>query len=60
MKSGIPTIPVRDMAIQERESALALATFGRGFYVLDDYSPLRELSHEMAAKEAHIFRLKMR
>ena len=58
MKSGIPTIPVRDMAIQERESALALATFGRGFYVLDDYSPLRELSHEMAAKEAHIFPVK--
>lgn len=58
LKSGIPTIPVRDIAIQERESDLALATFGRGLYILDDYSPLREVSHEMVAKEAHIFPVK--
>lgn len=43
MKSGIPTIPVRDIAIQKRESDLVLATFGRGFYILDDYSALRHL-----------------
>ena len=54
-KSGLPTIAVRDIAIQERESDLVLATFGRGFYILDDYSPLREVSHEMAAQEAKIF-----
>lgn len=58
MKSGIPTIAVFDIAIQERESDLVLATFGRGFYILDDYSPLRGLSHEMAAKEALIFPVK--
>ncbi|MCD6354557.1 MAG: hypothetical protein J7L95_03320 [Prolixibacteraceae bacterium] len=58
LKSGIPTIAVRDIAIQERESDLVLATFGRGFYILDDYSPLRELSHELAAKDAHIFKIK--
>jgi photosystem II stability/assembly factor-like uncharacterized protein len=38
---GLPTIPVRDLAIQRKENDLVLATFGRGFYVLDDYSPLR-------------------
>ena len=37
-------ISVRDLAIQKRENDLVLATFGRGFYVLDDYSPLRKLN----------------
>jgi photosystem II stability/assembly factor-like uncharacterized protein len=41
LKGGLPTIAVRDLAIQRRENALAVATFGRGFYLLDDYSPLR-------------------
>ncbi len=58
LKSGIPTIAVRDLAIQERESDLAMATFGRGFYVLDNYSPLRELSEELTKKEAHLFEIK--
>ena len=57
MKSGLPTIAVRDIAIQKRESDIVLATFGRGFYVLDNYAPLRELSHELADKEAHIFEI---
>ena len=38
---GLPTIAVRDLVVQKRESDLVIATFGRGFYVLDDYSPLR-------------------
>ncbi|MCZ7555024.1 MAG: glycosyl hydrolase [Bacteroidia bacterium] len=44
MKGGLPTIAVRDLAIQKRENDLVLGTFGRGFYVLDDYTPLRSLS----------------
>ena len=43
--SGLPTTAVRDIAIQERENDLVLATFGRGFYVLDNYSPLREMNY---------------
>ena len=58
MKSGMPTTAVYDIALQERESAMVLATFGRGFYVLDDFSPLRELSHELASRDAHIFKVK--
>ncbi len=42
--SGAPTISFRDVAIQRRENDLVGATFGRGFYILDDYSPLRELA----------------
>ena len=58
MKSGIPTIAVRDIAIQERENDLVLATFGRGFYILDDYSPLRELSPELLDSNTYIFPVK--
>jgi photosystem II stability/assembly factor-like uncharacterized protein len=43
LKGGLPTIAVFDICIQRRENDLVLATFGRGIYVLDDYSPLRRL-----------------
>lgn len=55
MKGGLPTIQVRDMAIQARANDLVIATFGRGFYVLDDYSPLRTLTPAVVASAAHIF-----
>ena len=55
LKAGIPTIAIRDIAIQERENDLVLASFGRGFYILDNYSPLRNLNTELVEKEAHLF-----
>ncbi len=55
LKAGVPTIAVRDLAIQERENDLVLGTFGRGFYVLDDYSLLREVGNGQMADEAQIF-----
>jgi len=55
LAAGMPTIPVRDLAIQRRENDLVAATFGRGFYVLDDYAGLRELSLEQLDKDAHLF-----
>jgi photosystem II stability/assembly factor-like uncharacterized protein len=58
LRTNLPTIPVRDLAIQERENDLVLATFGRGFYVLDDYSPLRTLGAEVFEKDGHIFPVK--
>jgi photosystem II stability/assembly factor-like uncharacterized protein len=53
--AGLPTIQVRDMAIQKRENDLVVATFGRGFYVLDDYSVLRGLTDVALAKDAVLF-----
>ncbi|MGV6832220.1 MAG: WD40/YVTN/BNR-like repeat-containing protein [bacterium] len=47
--SGLPTIAVRDIAIQERENDLVLGTFGRGFYVMDDYSALRNVENKEPA-----------
>lgn len=53
---GMPTISVRDLAIQKREHDLVAATFGRGIYVLDDYSPLREMAQgAFAEKPFHLF-----
>jgi photosystem II stability/assembly factor-like uncharacterized protein len=58
LKGGMPVIQVRDMAVQKRENDLVLGTFGRGFYVLDDYSPLRELAAQTLSEEAHLYPLR--
>lgn len=49
---GLPTIAVRDVEIQRRENDVVFATFGRGFYIIDDYAPLRVLSEELLAQDA--------
>ena len=54
--TGLPTISVRDLAIQKRENDLVLATFGRSFYVLDDYSPLRDIKAESLQQSAMLFK----
>lgn len=58
LKAGLPTIAVRDIAIQKRENDLVLGTFGRGFFVLDDYSPLRQVKKDQLAAEAKIYPVK--
>jgi len=54
LKAGLPTITVKDMEIHKREGDLVIATFGRGYYVLDDFSPLRNLKKEDLSKAAFI------
>lgn len=53
--AGTPNIPFRDLEIQRRENDLVGATFGRGFYVLDDYTPLRTIDAELLKDEFAIF-----
>jgi photosystem II stability/assembly factor-like uncharacterized protein len=55
LSGGVPTIPFRDLAIQRRENDLVGASFGRGIYILDDYSPLRLASAEALDQEAVLF-----
>ena len=50
LKGGMPPAQVRDMTVQKRENDLVLATFGRGFYILDDYSALREITRGGAGR----------
>lgn len=54
----LPTTPVRDLAIQTREGDLVIGTFGRGFWVLDDLTALREAKPELLDQEAHLFGLR--
>lgn len=53
--AGSPTIPFRDLAIQKRENDLIGASFGRSFWVLDDYAPLREMSEDKMREEGALF-----
>ncbi|MGH7540209.1 MAG: WD40/YVTN/BNR-like repeat-containing protein [Gemmatimonadota bacterium] len=58
LSSGMPTIATRELEIQRRENDLVAATFGRGFRVLDDYTPLRELTRnreQIMASDGHLF-----
>ena len=52
---GLPTISFRDLEIQTREDDLVAASFGRSFYVLDDYSILRHATEEALSKDLHLF-----
>jgi photosystem II stability/assembly factor-like uncharacterized protein len=58
LKGGLPTIQVRDLAIQKRENDLVVGTFGRGIYILDNYTALRSLKPEMLRQEAVLFPVK--
>lgn len=58
LKGGFPTIAVRDLEIQKRESDLVIGTFGRGIYVLDDFSFMRNLNDTALEKDAILFPVK--
>ena len=58
IKTGLPTVGVRDMEIQQRENDLVIATFGRGFYVLDNYAALREYSKDNFDQDSYVFQIK--
>jgi photosystem II stability/assembly factor-like uncharacterized protein len=55
IRNGMPPIPIRDLEIQKRESDLAAASFGRGFFILDDYSALRQLTPQVLLSEGALF-----
>ena len=55
----VPNIAFRDLAIQRRENDLVGATFGRGFYVLDDYTPLRQINDDMLKADTKLFPVRM-
>tara|TARA_B100001778_G_scaffold181322_1_gene149162 strand:+ start:253 stop:3396 length:3144 start_codon:yes stop_codon:yes gene_type:complete len=54
----IPTIPIRDLEIHKEEDDLVAASFGRGFFIVDDYSPIREFTNDILSKEGHLFSVK--
>jgi hypothetical protein len=52
---GLPPVRIDDLKIQPREGDLEIATHGRSIYVFDDTRPLRELTPDIQAKDAHLF-----
>src|SRR5204863_3122303 len=54
LQSGLPHAPVHWLTIQEHFNDLVVATYGRGFWVLDDITPLRQLTPESAAAASHL------
>ncbi|MGD2088707.1 MAG: glycosyl hydrolase [Candidatus Aminicenantes bacterium] len=58
LTGGTPTISFRDIEIQERENDLVGASFGRSFFILDDYTPLRHVDEKVLEEEALLFPVK--
>jgi len=58
LKGNMPTIAVHDLTIQQRENDLVVGTFGRGIYILDNYTPLRQLRPDMLTREAMLYPVK--
>ncbi|MFQ6045445.1 MAG: hypothetical protein ACE5PT_03670 [Gemmatimonadales bacterium] len=55
LKNNLPTVPVDDIAIHPRDNDLILGTHGRSVWILDDITPLEELSADVLAAPAHLF-----
>ncbi|HKJ45889.1 MAG TPA: hypothetical protein VJ991_08690 [Balneolales bacterium] len=55
MQLNLPSVPVRDMKIQDRENDLVLATHGRAFWIMDNLKPLRQLSEKVKDSDFYLF-----
>ena len=55
LQNNLPHAPVHDMVVQEHFNDLVLATYGRGFWILDDVTPLQQLTDEVLASDVHLF-----
>ena len=58
LKGGLPTISFRDITIQRRENDLVAGSFGRGIFILDDITPIRNFNSSVANSEATLFPIK--
>jgi hypothetical protein len=55
LSSGMPNVAVRDMLIHPRDGDLIAGTHGRSIWILDDITPLRQMTSEVANADAHLF-----
>ena len=52
---NLPHAPVHWITVQERFNDLVIATYGRGFCILDDITPLQQLTADVTGKAVHLF-----
>ena len=55
MKGNFPTVPVDDLVIHPRDNDLVVGTHGRSIYILDDLSPLEQLTPEVLQSDLELF-----
>ena len=55
LQNNLPHAPVYGIAVQEHFNDLVIATYGRGFWILDDITPLQQLTPQVLASDAHLF-----
>jgi hypothetical protein len=55
LQNNLPHVPVYGITVQEHFGDLVLATYGRGFWILDDIAPLRALTPGVLDADAHLF-----
>jgi hypothetical protein len=55
LQAGLPHAPVHWLTVQEHFNDLVVATYGRGFWILDDITPLRTLTPDVLNESAHLF-----
>ena len=55
LQNDLPHAPVYSITVQQHFNDLVIATYGRGFWILDDITPLQQLTPEVLASEAHLF-----
>jgi len=55
LQNNLPHAPVHDVVVQEHFNDLVVATYGRGFWILDDVTPLQQLTPEVMASDAYLF-----
>jgi hypothetical protein len=53
--TGLPTVRVDDVIVHPRDNDLILATHGRSIYIMDDVSPLQQLTDKVMAEDATLF-----
>jgi hypothetical protein len=56
LRNNLPPAPVRWLTVQEHFGDLVLSTYGRGFWILDDISPLRQINSEMLKAGCYVFK----
>ncbi len=55
LRNNLPTVPVDDIIVHPRDNDLVIGTHGRGIWIMDDITPLEELSRDVLASAAHLF-----
>ena len=58
LQNDLPHAPVSGIVVQEHFSDLVVSTYGRGFWIMDDITPLRQVTPQLLAADAHLFSLR--